>query len=1211
MDDQGKTKEQVLEELRQTRVEIERLKRQAAENQAEPESRYRDAIRSIPDMMFWYDAQGVFVDYKAAEGQESFIPPEVFLGKRYQDIFPPQVVSKMEQASQAACQTRTVQVFEYALPGADGEDAVFEARVSRLDNNLLYSVVRDVSTRQKVQQQLDQERNLLRTVIDALPDSIYVKDRESRFLLANNYVGDLMGSAPDGLIGKTDYQFFPNELANEYYTDEQRLMDTGQSVLAKEERTQDAQGRERWLLTSKVPLRDSSGNIVGVVGTGQDITQRKHAEERTNLLSQVADQSLDGLAVVDMQGTLIYINAASAEMHGYTVEECLGQNLSIFQNPEQMARESGPAIQQVMEKGSFQGEMGHCRKDGSTFPTWMSIALLRDEQGRPVNMVATAQDITTRKQQEELLARRAEQLAMVSEVSAAISTILSPDEMLQKVVDLTKERFHLYHAHVYLLNEAGDTLVLTKGSGEVGHQMEAERRSISMRAEQSLVAQTARNRVGTIVNDVQQDPAFLPHPLLPNTCSELAVPIVLGDTLMGVLDVQGDQVDQFTQESIRVLSTLASQVAVALQNARQYTRVQESERLTSTVINATPDWIFIKDREHRYRLVNQGYANSLHIPVEDFIGKTDLDLGFPEELVKGNPKKGIRGFWSDDFKVMESGETQHFPNDPATIDGKVHFHDTYKTPLRDASGNIWGVLGFARDMTERQELEEALAHERTVLAQAMEAANMVNWELDAASQQFIFNDAFYKFLGTSIEEQGSYMMSGPEFSQKFSHPDSVDLSTERFLRALTVSDPDYRDEFETLVKKPDGGYRPVMVTLRVEKDAQGQTVRLYGTNQDITDVKLATEELRRTELLYRQVLNSLVDMVLVKGEKSQMVWANKAFREYYGMSNEQLKDMIDAPIVEPDVTDKYVQDDQYVLGTGKTLFVAEEPIVRYDGKVTPVQTIKSPIFDENGKAIMTVGVFRDITEAKRQTTNMEALYRTSRRLNEAPTMQEMLAAVVEEHPIPGVNRATVFLLNRNEQGVLESMLVAANWYSGTGMQPFPVGTRFGVDHFSSINILQSKLPVFHSDAQHKSLLLEDPAFAQIMKMQQIASIASVPMWVGNRQIGTMVLMGEEVHDFTQEEVNAYPAIVSQLAVAVENRRLFEVTQTRMRQEQVLREITARVRNSMDPDTILRSAVRELGEALGRPAFVRMGSAEQLVQKGENVSHSETNGEGGK
>jgi GAF domain-containing protein/HAMP domain-containing protein len=326
------------------------------------------------------------------------------------------------------------------------------------------------------------------------------------------------------------------------------------------------------------------------------------------------------------------------------------------------------------------------------------------------------------------LSRRASDLATVAEVGTATSTLLETKQLLQKVVDLSKERFHLYHSHIYLLDNEGKKLVLAAGADDPGRQMLEKGLSIPLDREQSLVARAARERRGVIVNDVRQEPDFLPNPLLPDTRSELAVPMIIGDQLLGVFDVQSDTAGHFTDLDINIQTTLASQVATSLQNARSYSETQEAQKLTRNVIDSTDDWIFIKDQNHRYRLVNQGYANSLHIPIADFIGKNDIELGFPEELVKGNPEKGIPGFWAIDRAVMDGGVAKRIPDDLVSIDGKIHIFDTVKVPLRDADNKVWGVLAFARDTTERRNLEET-NRKRAV---QQEAINLITQKIQFA-----------------------------------------------------------------------------------------------------------------------------------------------------------------------------------------------------------------------------------------------------------------------------------------------------------------------------------------------------------------------------------------------------------------------------------------------------------------------------------------------
>ncbi len=171
--------------------------------------------------------------------------------------------------------------------------------------------------------------------------------------------------------------------------------------------------------------------------------------------------------------------------------------------------------------------------------------------------------------------KRAAELATVAEVGTTITNILDPQEMLQMVADLSKERFDLYHAHIYLIDQTEKQLELVAGAGEVGRQMVEEGWQIPLDVETSLVAQAAHERQGVIVNDVRADPNWLPNELLPDTHSEMSIPMVVGNQVLGVLDVQSSEVNHFTSEDISIQTTLASQVAVALQNARTYAQTQK------------------------------------------------------------------------------------------------------------------------------------------------------------------------------------------------------------------------------------------------------------------------------------------------------------------------------------------------------------------------------------------------------------------------------------------------------------------------------------------------------------------------------------------------------------------------------------------------------------------------------------------------------------
>ncbi len=135
------------------------------------------------------------------------------------------------------------------------------------------------AAQRKLYEMLAQERDLLRTLIDNMPDFIYVKDAASRFLIANVAVAQVMGAkTPADLLGKTDHDFYPPELADRYLADEREVLTRGEPLIGREEPVRDAAGNLRWISTTKVPLRDEEGKVIGLVGIGRDITDKKKAE---------------------------------------------------------------------------------------------------------------------------------------------------------------------------------------------------------------------------------------------------------------------------------------------------------------------------------------------------------------------------------------------------------------------------------------------------------------------------------------------------------------------------------------------------------------------------------------------------------------------------------------------------------------------------------------------------------------------------------------------------------------------------------------------------------------------------------------------------------------------------------------------------------------------------------------------------------------------
>ncbi|HEX3049876.1 MAG TPA: GAF domain-containing protein, partial [Aggregatilineaceae bacterium] len=359
--------------------------------------------------------------------------------------------------------------------------------------------------------------------------------------------------------------------------------------------------------------------------------------------------------------------------------------------------------------------------------------------------------------------RRAVELETVAQVTAQATSTLDLGALLWNVSNLTKEAFGLYHAHIYLLEE--NYLRLAAGAGDAGRLMVGAGHGILASNERSLVARAARTHTSVMENDVAAAPDFLPNPLLPQTRSELAVPLISGDRVIGVLDVQADQPSFFSEQDQRIQETLAGQIAAAVVNAQAFDETERAQRLMTSIIDTSPDWIYVKDRNFRYMVANRPFAFEYgRLTPEDMVGKDDYDLGTPAELIEGDPEKGIRGYRPDDRAVIEEGQTIHNPYNLAPIhDGTIRIFDTTKLPLTDAEGNILGVLAISRDVTERYKAEEEIRKRAVQLETVAQVTAQATSTLDLETLLWNVSDLTKEAFGLYhahiylLDEAGEYL----------------------------------------------------------------------------------------------------------------------------------------------------------------------------------------------------------------------------------------------------------------------------------------------------------------------------------------------------------------------------------------------------------------------------------------------------------------------
>jgi PAS domain S-box-containing protein len=295
---------------------------------AQAEMRYRQLIEQVPAVFY--------IDSVDSSSSAKFMSPQVetMLGYSVTEwledkdlwlkLIHPDDYERVVAENERTNQTGKDFLMEYRMVARDGNVVWINDEASLFYDEgghpqAWHGIWTDITERKYTEDQLDRERNLLRAFMDNTPDQVYVKDRESKFLLCNPVTAQNFGfETPQDMIGKTVFDIKPQEQTGQLLEKEQNIILTGEPILGIEEFYVDLQGNQKWISSDRVPWRNESGEVIGLIGIGRDITRRKQAEEDLNesvsLLRATLQSTADGILVVNNDGIIISFNNQFIQM---------------------------------------------------------------------------------------------------------------------------------------------------------------------------------------------------------------------------------------------------------------------------------------------------------------------------------------------------------------------------------------------------------------------------------------------------------------------------------------------------------------------------------------------------------------------------------------------------------------------------------------------------------------------------------------------------------------------------------------------------------------------------------------------------------------------------------------------------------------------------------------------------------------------------------
>jgi len=382
---------------------------------------------NVPAMVYLFDENGVFLETNEKLGLALGKEKEEIVGKKIHDLFPEEQACKYLEDGREVL--RTGKPKRNILEQYDTQEGTHWALTDKIPytypsgRTAVLGFSKDITERKKIEEALEQNMEQQKILLSSIPAYIYYKDTESRLIAANKAFAEMVNTPIDQLPGKTAYDLFPKEQAERFHKDDKEVMETGKPKMNIEEKYTDATGKTRWASTSKIPYFDEEAKMAGMVGITWDITERKQAEGELIRLSNAVKMSIDSIVISDLHGKIIDVNDATLRMYGTNNKGDLVGKSSFDLIAAEDREKALAGTKEVLEKGYVKNrEYNIITKDGGRVPVEMSVAIMKDKDGKSIGFVGINRDTTERKKAEKSLQESEEKYRLLIESSDAAIT---------------------------------------------------------------------------------------------------------------------------------------------------------------------------------------------------------------------------------------------------------------------------------------------------------------------------------------------------------------------------------------------------------------------------------------------------------------------------------------------------------------------------------------------------------------------------------------------------------------------------------------------------------------------------------------------------------------------------------------------------------------------------------------------------------------------